>query len=374
PEFQLATSAAVVFGVQRLVPTFDPTWYKSLKKPTWTPPNVGVWQQVFKQHVPLLGLRYVFPLVWIPLKAMQSLALMLAWRGGTMTGSSAKHPALAVALTTFGAHLFLGNWWNVVFFGRRKLLPSLPWMYAFWGSVAASAAAFHPLDPRAATLMLPTLVWVTIAAKLNYDIVQLNRPNRILQYNPAVMPGISGTAPGLLPTNTYQHVQRRKTCVAASRRSGLLTLPAALLASSMLMPRRYASGEVKPIELTEALPPAEMYARYTYQEPADITRYITDRAAPGDSQAVLQAIDEFATAFPMYRHVNMPGSSKSGTWLGPEKGAVLEAAVALARPQLVVELGSFVHGKLSTMGATAWIWGLQPSAGPAPLSLTRASI
>ncbi|GFH26960.1 TspO/MBR-related protein [Haematococcus lacustris] len=50
-----------------------------------------------------------------------------------------------------------------VFFGRRKLQPSLPWMYAFWGSVAA-------------TLMLPTLVWVTIAAKLNYDIVQLNRP------------------------------------------------------------------------------------------------------------------------------------------------------------------------------------------------------
>ncbi|KAJ9510506.1 hypothetical protein QJQ45_015980, partial [Haematococcus lacustris] len=325
PEFQLATSAAVVFGVQRLVPTFDPTWYKSLKKPTWTPPN------------------YVFPLVWIPLKAMQSLALMLAWRGGTMTGSSAKHPALAVALTTFGAHLFLGNWWNVVFFGRRKLQPSLPWMYAFWGSVAASAAAFHPLDPRAATLMLPTLVWVTIAAKLNYDIVQLNRPNRSLQYIPALMPGIIGTAPGLLPTNTYQHVQRHKTCVAASRRSGLLTLPAALLASSMLMPRPYARGEVKPIELTEALPPAEMYARYTYQEPADITRYITDRAAPGDSQAVLQAIDEFATAFPMYRHVNMPGSSKSGTWLGPEKGAVLEAAVALARPQLVVELGSFVE-------------------------------
>ncbi|KAJ9508726.1 hypothetical protein QJQ45_028020, partial [Haematococcus lacustris] len=166
--------------------------------------------------------------------------------------------------------------------------------------------------------------------------------SRSLQHNPAVMPGIIGTARGLIPTNTYQHVQRRTTCVAASRRSGLLTLPAALLASSMLMPRRYASGEVKPIELTEALPPAEMYARYTYQEPADITRYITDRAAPGDSQAVLQAIDEFATAIPMYRHVNIPGSSKSGTWLGPEKGAVLEAAVALARPQLVVELGSFV--------------------------------
>jgi tryptophan-rich sensory protein len=28
-----------VFGVQRLVPTFDKTWYKSLQMPSWTPPN-----------------------------------------------------------------------------------------------------------------------------------------------------------------------------------------------------------------------------------------------------------------------------------------------------------------------------------------------
>lgn len=35
----LAASGAIVFGVQRLVPTYDHTWYMGLKKPFWNPPN-----------------------------------------------------------------------------------------------------------------------------------------------------------------------------------------------------------------------------------------------------------------------------------------------------------------------------------------------
>ncbi|KAG2483454.1 hypothetical protein HYH03_017708 [Edaphochlamys debaryana] len=146
----LAGSVAVVFGVQRLVPTFDPSWYKQLKKPTWTPPN------------------YMFPLVWIPLKLMQSVAL---WSVCSRAPSAA---ALALPLTAMGVHMFLGNWWNVVFFGRRQLKGSLPWMYAFWASIAATAATFYPISPLAAGLMLPTQVWVTIATQLNREIVQLN--------------------------------------------------------------------------------------------------------------------------------------------------------------------------------------------------------
>jgi tryptophan-rich sensory protein len=46
----------------------------------------------------------------------------------------------------------------VVFFGQRKLKDSLPWMYTFWASIAATAAAFHPISPAAAYLMLPTQV------------------------------------------------------------------------------------------------------------------------------------------------------------------------------------------------------------------------
>jgi benzodiazapine receptor len=39
------------------VPTYDASWYKAIKRPTWTPPN------------------WVFPAVWIPLKVMQSVSL-----------------------------------------------------------------------------------------------------------------------------------------------------------------------------------------------------------------------------------------------------------------------------------------------------------
>ena len=40
---------------------------------------------------------------------------------------------------------------------------------------AGTIAAFHPVSRTAALLMAPTQLWVTIAAKLNYDIVQLNK-------------------------------------------------------------------------------------------------------------------------------------------------------------------------------------------------------
>ena len=36
-------------------------------------------------------------------------------------------------------------------------------------------ASFHPVSKLAAMLMVPTQIWVTIAAKLNWDIVKLNK-------------------------------------------------------------------------------------------------------------------------------------------------------------------------------------------------------
>ncbi|KAK9817800.1 hypothetical protein WJX72_002358 [[Myrmecia] bisecta] len=150
PDWSILAAGAVVFGVQRLVPDFDPTWYQQLKKPDWTPPD------------------WVFPTVWIPLKIAQSYALWVVCK------KARSREDLMLPLSLFGTHLFLGNWWNVVFFGRHQLRPSLKWMAAFWASIAGTAAAFYPIHPLAGVLMVPTLIWSTIAAKLNYDIVKLN--------------------------------------------------------------------------------------------------------------------------------------------------------------------------------------------------------
>ena len=68
----------------------------------------------------------------------------------------------------------LGNYWNVTFFGQRKMKRSVRVMAAFWGSVAATIAAFNSVDKNAAALVAPTLVWVTVAAALNYTVVKMN--------------------------------------------------------------------------------------------------------------------------------------------------------------------------------------------------------
>jgi tryptophan-rich sensory protein len=45
-----------------------------------------------------------------------------------------------------------------------------------WLSVAAIVAFLWPVSPAASLLMVPYLVWVSIAAVLNFDIVRLNAP------------------------------------------------------------------------------------------------------------------------------------------------------------------------------------------------------
>jgi benzodiazapine receptor len=120
------------------------------------------------------------------------------------------HSKLGLALGVYGLHMALGNWWNVVFFGRRQISGSIKWMMAFWASTAGvrpcvcirdgvviatsqawgrkhtsclmlllparagTIAAYAMLSTAAAALVAPTLIWVTIAQQLNIDIKKLN--------------------------------------------------------------------------------------------------------------------------------------------------------------------------------------------------------
>lgn len=106
--------------------------------------------------------------MWIPLKTLQSIALWLVLNTTTATTRD-----LSLALGIFGLHLALGNYWNVVFMGRKQIKQSLPVMAAFWFSIVAGIAAFWRVDPLAGKLFLPTIGWVTVAAKLNWDIAAL---------------------------------------------------------------------------------------------------------------------------------------------------------------------------------------------------------
>lgn len=124
-------------------------WYPSLAKPALTPPD------------------RVFGPVWTALFASIGVAAWLVWRRHDEPGAGA-------AAGLFVLQFVLNVSWSAAFFGARSPAAGLVVISLLWMAVAATAAAFHRVDRRAAYLMLPYLTWVTFAAYLNYAIWRLN--------------------------------------------------------------------------------------------------------------------------------------------------------------------------------------------------------
>lgn len=123
---------------------------------------------------------WAFPAVWIPLKLLQSCAVarllsLARVERAASPGALLPSTTMTTALASFVAMTLLGNHWNAVFFGKRQLRKSVKVMAAFWLSLAGSIATASAADKSAGLLISPTLVWVSIAAALNYSIVQLNK-------------------------------------------------------------------------------------------------------------------------------------------------------------------------------------------------------
>ncbi|MES2713951.1 MAG: TspO/MBR family protein [Pseudomonadota bacterium] len=122
-------------------------WYLALAKPWWTPPN------------------WVFPVVWTTLFCLIAIAGWRVWRdeGGW-----------SPALTVYAIHLGLNAGWSAIFFGMRRIGLALAELVVFWCSIVVMIVMFYAIDPLAAWLLAPYLLWVTIAGCLNYSIWRLN--------------------------------------------------------------------------------------------------------------------------------------------------------------------------------------------------------
>ncbi len=141
---------AITFAAAAIGSRFQPgEWYAGLVKPGLTPPA------------------WVFAPVWTLLYAMMSLAAWLVWR---------EH-GLVKALRPLG--LFLGQLalnvlWSYLFFGLHR--PGLAFLdiVALWLGILATLVAFWRAYPAAGLLMLPYLLWVSLAAYLNFQFWRLN--------------------------------------------------------------------------------------------------------------------------------------------------------------------------------------------------------
>lgn len=127
-----------------------PTWYATLNKPFFAPPN------------------WIFGPVWTLLYFLMGLSFYLIWKQGL------QKKRVATASKYFGAQLGLNLVWSPIFFGLRAPLLGLVVIVAMWALIVMSMKKFYPLSRLAYYLLIPYLAWVSYATLLNAAIVVLN--------------------------------------------------------------------------------------------------------------------------------------------------------------------------------------------------------
>ena len=140
--FLAACGAAAATGAM-----FQPgDWYKGLNKPRWTPPG------------------FVFPLVWTTLYIAMSYAAMLVAQSGQ--GGQ--------ALGFWAAQIAFNTLWSPIFFGLHRTRAALVAMAGLWLFVLACVISFGQISLLAGALMVPYLLWVSIAGALNLSVLRRN--------------------------------------------------------------------------------------------------------------------------------------------------------------------------------------------------------
>jgi tryptophan-rich sensory protein len=123
------------------------TWYPTLTKPSFNPPN------------------WVFAPVWTTLYILMAVAAWRVWlKGAEIKG----------ALGLFYFQLALNFLWSFLFFGAHALGLALLEIILLWLSIAITAFAFWNIDRPAGLLFVPYLAWVSFAMVLNFSLWWLN--------------------------------------------------------------------------------------------------------------------------------------------------------------------------------------------------------
>lgn len=126
------------------------TWYPTIAKPAWTPPDS------------------VFAPVWTTLFVVMGIAAWLVWRQVGFNGAG------RTAFVAFGLQLGLNLAWSILFFGLERPAAAFIEILLLWVAILATLLIFRRESPLAALLLAPYLGWVTFAALLNFAIWRLN--------------------------------------------------------------------------------------------------------------------------------------------------------------------------------------------------------
>lgn len=127
-----------------------PTWYASLNKPFFNPPN------------------WLFGPVWTLLYVLMAVSVYLVW-----TSQTTRHQKTKGALL-YLIQLCLNTLWSVIFFGMKSPEIALIEILILEIAIIFTALSFYKISRTAGRLLIPYLLWTTFATVLNLSIVLLN--------------------------------------------------------------------------------------------------------------------------------------------------------------------------------------------------------
>jgi tryptophan-rich sensory protein len=128
------------------------TWYPTLEKPSFNPPN------------------WLFAPVWTALYIIMGIAGALVWDRIDTDEENVKK-----GLRFFFIQLVLNALWSYLFFGLKNPMIAFVEIILLWLMIYETFVQFHKVNKTAAYLFIPYLLWVTFAMVLNGSIWWLNR-------------------------------------------------------------------------------------------------------------------------------------------------------------------------------------------------------
>lgn len=141
--------AAAGIGNLATMPSI-PTWYATLNKPFFNPPN------------------WIFGPVWTLLYTLLAISF---WR---ILRQPSDHPQRSRAIIAFAAQMILNPLWSITFFYFHAPIAGLCVVILLEISVIYMIIAFARVDRTASVIQWPYVAWVAFAALLNAAIVVLN--------------------------------------------------------------------------------------------------------------------------------------------------------------------------------------------------------
>jgi tryptophan-rich sensory protein len=124
-------------------------WYRTLKKPSWQPPD------------------WLFGPAWTVILGLASWSLYLSLSSGGNFWLVA-----ALFITNGLANVV----WSPLFFKLARPDWALIEVPFLWLSILVPIVVLWPISQAASLLLVPYLAWVSFAAFLNLTVVRLNRP------------------------------------------------------------------------------------------------------------------------------------------------------------------------------------------------------